>query len=218
MENLNDVGLGDTVRLRNGETVVVESKFTSYTDASGEHEGPFVGAGPHGRDHYLLSDVVEVVAPNPRRCRFCGEGVTSTNDEVDFCRNCHYTGRAQEERRGDLIGRLGDLDLVGTARIWHTGGGCFLLAVELVDGRLVTCTDGEASLPEDGEPWGLVVVSPNQEAWDEWDEGVLDIRQAEWTDDQLVSEIRCLDAPKVVDLGGERQYREEFRTGRDPRD
>lgn len=219
---LKDIRLGDTVRLRNGETFVVDSKITSYHDAGGEHAGPFLAPVRNFSDHYSLGDVVEVVERNCRICIFCGEGVTSREPDVLYCRGCHYSGRAASEQREDLLANLRLTQHVEDASIWHTGGGCFLLAVGLADGRLVTITDGDAGLPEAEEKWGLVVISPDTEAWDEWDEERLDIRYGEWDDAQLTAAVAKIAATptedKVVDLDGERQYREELASGRDPRD
>jgi hypothetical protein len=216
---LNDIRLGDTVRLRNGETIQVAAKMTSYTDADGEHEGPFV-AIPRTYDHFYVSDILEVVERNERVCRYCGEGVTAKDEETNYCSLCFYSGRAYTEERGGLLATLAKTQGVESAHFWHTGGGCFLLAVTLSDQRLLTFTDGDASLPQEGETWGLLVISPNLDAFDEWDEDRLDIRYGEWTDEQLlaaVAKIASTDA-KVVSLDGERQYREELASGRDPRD
>lgn len=217
-----DIRLGDTVRLRNGETFVVGSKITSYHDRDGDHEGPFLAPDRPFTDRYALGDVVEVIERNSRICIFCGEGVTSREPDVLYCRGCHYTGRAHEEQREDLLLKLRLTPNVEDASIWHTGGGCFLLAVNLTDGRLVAITDGDAGLPEQDEKWGLVVISPDQDAWDEWDEDRLDIRYGEWDDAQLTAAVAKIAATptedKVVSLDGERQYREELASGRDPRD
>lgn len=219
MLQLDDIRDGDTVRLRNGETIVVDSRSAWYQDREGRHDGPFVYTKP-GHDHYLLADVVEVVVRNERLCRFCGGGITSTVAETDFCRGCFYTGTYHEDLHSDLIGRLGDIDEVATVSVWHTGGGCFLLAVKFGDESLATM-DAEFALPEGDEPWNLIVLAPNQQAWDDWDENALDVRNGEWTADQLVLEVAEIAkgrGSKVVELDAERQYREELRSGRDPRD
>jgi hypothetical protein len=217
---LEDIRDGDTVRLRDGRTVVVDSKTSMYRDLDGDHEGPFVTTRP-ALAHHPLAEVVEVVERNERVCRFCGEGVTSTNPEIDYCRGCHYTGRAAEAKREALLFAVRSIPDVTDASVWHTGGGCFLLAVTAKDGRFISVSDEDANVPEPGEPWQLLVVSPDQATWDEWDEDRLDVRHGEWTDAQLTVEIaRVLLAvdDTVVDLDAERQYREEFRCGRDPRD
>lgn len=116
----------------------------------------------------------------PRACRFCGGEVQSTNPETDFCRNCFYTGRWAEEQHAALLSAFKSIAGVKSTAVWHTGGGCFNLAVTFADGRLATPSvsfqeqDGswgiEPGFPSDpGDRWG-VVVSESEEAWSEWDE------------------------------------------------
>lgn len=110
-----------------------------------------------------------------RICAICGTvPVGSSNPETDFCRMCWATG-ASEERDLDAGGRgtltrLRALDGVKTAHVWQTGGGCMVLAVTLVDERLVTASyPDDAGIPPAEGPWG-VIVSETEEAWSEWDE------------------------------------------------
>jgi len=103
---------------------------------------------------------------NTRPCSECGAFVTSTNPEVDFCRNCFYAGVGVSREHDALLASLRALPEVDAAEVWHTGGGCFMLAITLANARLLTCTvalsdpdyrEGEwfcdASLPDHGEPW-----------------------------------------------------------------
>lgn len=201
---LDDIRLGDTVRLRNGETILVEGKTTSYTDRDGEHEGPFVTEAKTF-DHYLLADVLEIVERNERLCRFCGEGVTSTNPETDFCRGCFYTGTTQEERLAPLIARLSEPENVAGVAVWHTGGGCFNLAVTLQDGRIATPSvayydEGdcrwwvEPGFPEsDEDRWG-VVLAASEQAWSEWDESKLQMPNLGMDEDALIAFVRLFAA------------------------
>lgn len=194
---LSEIRLGDTVRLRNGEKVVVRSKFEWYEDRDGEHLGPFVGT--REMDRYLLADVAGIAARNGRLCRFCGEGVTASNPETDFCEGCHYGGRALEERFAPVMARLREIPAVKDVAVWHTGGGCFNMAVILRDGRLLTPSSGfrdegdgrvwpEPGLPEEG-PWAMVVAE-DYDAWSEWDEERLSIPQALYADeDELVAAV-----------------------------
>lgn len=210
---LNELRLGDLVRLKNGETIGVDSKVTSYHDRDGEHEGPFVmRQGDH--EYIPLADVVEVVAANPRLCVYCGEGVTSM--KADFCRGCFYTGRVYEERHDALLRKITETDGVQSAHFWHTGGGCFLLAVTLDDGRLLTPSEGyrnedgsvfpEPTIPEnDGERWAMV-ASRDEAAWedpDAWeaadpnggnDDAAVQISQRLLTEDELVEAVAYLAA------------------------
>lgn len=163
----NDITAGDTVKLRTGETVIVDGLWDSYSDRDGEHPGPGITTAGDYR-HVVLTEVSEIVRKNERRCIYCGGGVTSTNPDVDFCRMCHYTGTAKEHDIAPLIDALQDRDNVASAAVWHTGGGCFLLAVKLTDGRLATCTAGDASLPDEHEPlWQVVGIWPSEKAYDE---------------------------------------------------
>lgn len=160
MIELNDIRLGDTVLLRNGEQLVVDSKIVSYTDREGEHEGPFISTRAMG-DRYTLSDIVEIVERNPRRCRYCGEGITAKGEEIDYCKLCFYSGQSQEEKFGPLIKRLNTVSNGREWSVWHTGGGCFCLGTWLTpetspgkeDGLEFMASD-DSVLPEDPNgPW-----------------------------------------------------------------
>lgn len=189
-----DINLGDTVRLRNGETFAVAEKCVSYHDRQGDHPGPWISPSRDWRQGFLLSDILEIVKRNPRVCRFCGGGVTARSPETDFCRDCFYSGRADAELRAELIDGLRALPNVASADIWHTGGGCMVLAISLLDGQLATATEGEAALPEPGEPWGLICVSDNEEAWGEWDESRIEISEGSWADAELINFIGAIEA------------------------
>jgi hypothetical protein len=186
---LEDIRLGDTVRLRNGETIVVDSRSSWYEDATGRHTGPFVSPSPGFSERYLLADVVEVVARNPRRCVYCGDGVTSTNPEVTFCRGCHYAGTHDEAERAELFRRLSALENVSDVGVWHTGGGCKLLAVTLVSGEIVTCTEYDAILPAPGDNWGLLYVHRSLEDYEE---------QTEWLDERAFTFFEGEDEEKAT--------------------
>lgn len=211
MTTSEEIRLGDAVRLPNGATITVESKYDWYEDATGRHDGPFVGARGTSQ-HYLVADVVEVVLRNERLCVFCGEGVTATTSETDFCRNCFYTGRSWERKLAPLLARIDEIDEVVSTAVWHTGGGCFNLAVTLADGRLLTPSEGfrsdddgtvwpEPGFPDADDPesrWSMV-VSASEEAWSEWDESKVWIPQDLYDDDGLVAAIREV-AAKSDDL------------------
>src|SRR5262245_63947730 len=126
----SDIRMGDIVRLRNGELVEVDSVTNWYADRNGRHDGPFVTTRQF--DHYLIADVTEIVTPNSRRCVYCGNGVTSPNPDVDFCRNCHYSGTPQEFARNEQISKL-ELDTNASCSVDHTGGGCFWLSFRFAD-------------------------------------------------------------------------------------
>lgn len=211
---LTDIRMGDVVRLTDGKTLTVDSVITSYTDATGQHDGPFVADRNHAR--HLLTEVAEIVKRNERLCSICGSGITSTDPTVDFCRNCHYSGSALERmlrtEKRDVLTRIGALDNVTDATVWHTGGGCFNLAVTLEDGRLLTPSVGymenggvwpEPGIPdpdEDGK-WCLV-ISENADAWGEWDEDKLAIVERLYTDDELVVAIATVAAREGIGVEG----------------
>jgi ribosomal protein S27AE len=185
---LSDFRLGDTLRLRNGETFVAIGKVASYSDRNGTYEGPFVRV-KGSFDFLSLSDVVDVVERNERLCRFCGEGVTATDADTDYCSNCFYTGRPLDELHSRMFETLRTHRKVKSAEVWHTGGGCFTLAVRLHDGRLLSLTDGDAGIPELGEPWQSLAIADDEEAWDEWEEEKIEVRDGKWTDDEVILEV-----------------------------
>jgi len=180
----------------------VEHKSTSYIDRDGEHPGPFV-SGRGFDERYLLSDVVEIVACNARRCVYCGEGVTATNPETDFCSGCYYSGTAFNGIYAEFLGKITRVPGVRDASFWHTGGNCWLLAVRLMDGRLLTPSEGfvengevwpEPTIPEGPDGRWALVVSETEEAWDEWDENRIEMTNALYTEDELVAAIEDLAA------------------------
>lgn len=141
-----------------------------------------------------------VAAEGKRPCTFCGEHVTSTNPDTDYCRSCYYAGRGLERQHADLIFQIGDLEEVMDVDVRHTGGGCFNLAITLADGRYLTpsCAvveggkvEAEPGLPEKGtdERWALV-VSRDERAWEDWSEARLEILQETFDDDELVAAIK----------------------------
>ena len=190
---------GDTVRLRDGRIVEIESTgITSYTDWSGTYGGPFVGLGrDYDFEYVRLEDVEKIVATNPRLCRFCGDGVTSTNPEVDFCRMCFYSGTAkmaalQDAGHGGIIDRLAELPgaVMDSVSVWHTGGGCFALGVAFEEtprnrGAYALITvDAGVEVELVGEPvWiGGYYRDPD-------DEEPIDVLDAGWSGTATVAEL-----------------------------
>lgn len=155
----SDIRMGDTVRLRNGETVVSDGIITEVHDADGTHVGPFVST--KSWDRYLVTDVVEIVERNPRSCVYCSNGVTSSNPDCDYCRHCHYSGRHLDEVNAESVDafRVAFPEAHWTG-VEHTGGGCFWLAVRMTDGDgpYYAVTDGQAGIPAlaEGEGWFYV--------------------------------------------------------------
>lgn len=76
----------------------------------------------------------------------------------------------------DLIAHLQRLEPVRAISIEHTGGGCYGLALQLVDGRYVFATDayqtedgsweGDANIPEPGEPWAIGLYRSEHEFYE----------------------------------------------------
>ncbi len=153
MTTIIQARMGDVVQLRDDRVVVVESNVTSYHDADGDHEGPFIRTSEG--EFVLAGDVAFVVNPNPRICTICGDGVTASNEETDFCRNCYYSGAATERDRAEQLAAISTALDGPTVAVEHTGGGCFWVAVRFdtqdEGGEFYVLTDGDASLPEQAE-------------------------------------------------------------------
>lgn len=161
---LRDITAGDWVRLVDGREVKVDGLTTEWGDRTGTYKGEWITIGHPQWIHIPIADVVEVSRKNEHLCIYCGGGVTS--DKVDFCRICWATGRHDTELRSTLITMLKEIDGVKEASVWQTGGGCMCLGITLDDGRLITCTEFDAQVPEPGDPWGIVVVC-TEEQWDD---------------------------------------------------
>lgn len=183
--------------------------LTSYFRSREEAEKARDGYTMHKAGGITLSgpeylDIVEIDRES-RPCVFCGTEVES--DKVDFCRSCFYTGTFHEERTPsvvELLAGVRPLDKVEHAHVWHTGGGCFIVGIKLTDGRLLTPSIGyraedghvwpEPSFPEDeGDTWALV-ISANEEAFDNWDEedGSIELVQELFTTEQLIERISAI--------------------------
>jgi hypothetical protein len=122
-----------------------------------EEDGPYANVTVNGSGEEIgrITEIFAVVWVNPRRCMFCGGGVTSSNPDISYCSGCFYSGRSQEEvfASTGIIDLLHDLpDAVpGSAGVWHTGGGCFCLGITFTDGSYAMMTvGGDASV--DGNP------------------------------------------------------------------
>jgi len=137
-----------------------------------------------------------------RECRYCHETFTPPKPETTLCRSCYYEGRHLREHHADLIGRLGDLDTVATANVWHTGGGCFGLAVTLQDERLFFGTvammeldengtavwRGDAWIPTEPEERWMIGVYASEAAFSDGEEPTRIIMPA--TDDEFVAAVQ----------------------------
>lgn len=107
-----------------------------------------------------------------RSCVFCGEAVTSTNPDTEFCVGCYYDGTFLNAAHAGLLAEL------PAGAYWrHTGGGCFCLQVDFPDGSFVWASaDQDAGQPENGEdgPWWVFRYGVDREAFlDGDDEGTL---------------------------------------------
>lgn len=101
-------------------------------------------------------------------CAICGGHATSP--KVDFCRTCYQTGQQAEREFAGLLAELGKLDNVEPhPHIWNSGGGCFILEINLKDGRCIWATDAfeidgkweiESGVPDTPEgPWSVCVAA-----------------------------------------------------------
>lgn len=114
-----------------------------------------------------------IVWRNPRLCRFCGDGITSSKPDVDFCRGCFYSGEPFKEKfeacAAMIRERLGELVVAESVGIWHTGGGCFALGATLANSGELLMGGGDASLPDADQPeasacWQAWLSRTEQEA------------------------------------------------------
>src|SRR4029450_238246 len=76
-----------------------------------------------------------------RPCCYCGSAVTSTNPDVDYCAGCYYGGTPIAAENADILAQL-----PAAAYVWHTGGGCFAIRVDIDATRYLMLTDGDAGL------------------------------------------------------------------------
>jgi hypothetical protein len=132
--------------------------------------------------------IVEVDRPS-QPCLTCGgesENKPEQYAKYPYCRHCHYVGNAAADMRSEqleyMYERFAGTDL--EVQVWHTGGGCFGLAITR-PGWVYFATDGEASLPEkDGVPirddWGYLGAHTQQQ-WDESDwENHVELFACDW--------------------------------------
>lgn len=192
---------------RTREEAEARVRGSMMVDTEGEHPG----------SEYL---VIEEIDRESKPCVFCGNEVEADDEATDFCRSCFYSGRHLERKHADLIGRIGDIAAVTTCDVWHTGGGCFNLAIRLADGRLLTPSVGreeedgiwpEPGLPEEGEQWSLV-ISESEEAWNEWDESKIVMVQRLYSDDGLVAAVADVSSGGDGLLWGKAKAAPEART------
>jgi hypothetical protein len=87
-----------------------------------------------------------------RACVYCGAAVTSTNPDVTYCAGCYYGGTPIAAENADILAQLPAADYV-----WHTGGGCFAIRVDIDDTRYIMLTDGDAGLCRDPDEWTVGV-------------------------------------------------------------
>lgn len=136
------------------------------------------------------------------KCKLCGTGVTAKDPErYPYCLICHYTGAAASDIRKAQLQRmrqaLGGIHVHPV--IWHTGGGCFMLAIRFAEDPGYYCaTDGNAGLPHDDDGyalpeggWGYVAYAASDE--DEDPTMLLPLQEggeASYSDEQVLAAIR----------------------------
>lgn len=189
--SISDIRAGDVVKLQDGQTITVDGVSMSYTDAEGEHAGPFV-TDAKTFTHHPIADVVEVVERNERECRYCGGGVTSPNPQVDYCRMCFYTGRSQQGTFDELCKRLTEASNGREWGVWHTGGGCFCLGMNLTENTTPNEYDGIEVMASDYSVLPETVEGPWLVGAYRWSDGndFPDWEAASLNADQLVEHVR----------------------------
>lgn len=156
----DEIRMGDVVRLKSGTKITVDSVSEWYEDATGRHDGPWVTTMQYGGfDRFPLEDVVETVVSNPRICRFCGNGVTASNPDTDFCRSCYHSGTAFNDIFASEAEPFREAFPDCKVGFEHTGGGCWWFAIYPDSDWYWAVTDGNAGIPEfaDGELWGMAL-------------------------------------------------------------
>lgn len=122
-----------------------------------------------------------------RPCAICGEEIQAESQQIDYCRTCHYTGRAHERDREAQLDAFREVFPDADIFVEHTGGGCFWLAFRWKDDtKYYVATNGEASLPsvKVGDEWQEIVTGgwgyvgrhddTEPEDWDNFDEKASD--------------------------------------------
>lgn len=130
-----------------------------------------------------------------RICTICGvTPVGSKDPATDFCRGCYYSGAMDERELNKLPRRLLDrlraIDGVYKANVWQTGGGCMVLAIELLTGEFISAADEDPVMPPAEGPWHLIIAE-TVDAWHEWEEDRLDLvgMIGDGTDNALVGDV-----------------------------
>jgi hypothetical protein len=131
--------------------------------------------------------VYERVSAAP--CDICGnvfaDGAFDAPPARTVCAGCYYSGAVHEKRPriARLIERLRAAAPGAEVGVWHTGGGCFGLAVEWKarGGRLLFGTDGDA-VPGEGEPFCVGRYADEQA----WENGESDPFTEDVSDDDFV--------------------------------
>lgn len=139
----------------------VLSRYLSSQGADGheerEEDGPYLRVRLNsGEVVGGVTSVASIARANERLCRFCGEGVTATDPDIDYCGLCFYSGRTRAEDASDVIAVLRDAFPDELVEVWHTGGGCFSIAVQWSDGAyamLAADADVTTHVDEPLEAW-----------------------------------------------------------------
>lgn len=138
--------------------------------------------------------ILDPLAMQATPCEACGRGF-ATDGMKTVCRACFYDGamHARRPRMAALIERLEAAAPTADVGVWHTGGGCFGLAVKWENGRFLFGTvavmdeqteewTADAVLPNDNEMWGIGVYAGE----DEWGAGAAERWIVPATDDDFV--------------------------------
>lgn len=118
---------------------------------------------PFDSDAFRREFSISVVERESRACRFCGTEIQADNPSIDYCRNCHYSGRPREEKEWVqiIMSALRTHPRVEgqSVGVWHTGGGCFCVGASGKDGlQILAAYDADVEdAPSAESPWMVCV-------------------------------------------------------------
>lgn len=141
-------------------------------------------------------EIEEVERPS-QPCTTCGTESQQSSEEYEkypYCRNCHYTGVAAEDKHADQLAPFKEAFPDAKVVIEHTGGGCFWLAFYWEGDHYFYTATEESELPDSwADGWGYLCRNYNdgtdtQEEWDHPDYYGTLILEGKRDDDGVLAE------------------------------